>query len=444
VLDALLLSLLFCSCHRVRDEAQSARIRSRQRRPSWRRSRSQPRTIGFALPWIDPTSATLDEADEALKRADYPTARARVGEATAALLAQSEPDQDDEWLKLLDRAGRFAWRAQDVGMARTTFQRVFDIRSKTLAPDDAVLLSTQDNLALAMQELGELEGARDLQEHALAIRTRTLPDDDRNIQLARATWLSPSRIRRPRGARSLEEKVLEVRARTLPEDDLDVQRARVNLGGTLYLDRDFAGARVLFEEALAGLARTLPEDHPLLQPARNNVAATMRSSVTSRSTLTLREGAGGRSADIPRRSSIPSAVRGNLAITLRELVDPRRRASLGGKVLSILADAARKRSRLATRATSLRRRSRSWAISKARRSSSSKYSNPARKPCPRTTQKPCGHGAILPPLCPTEEIFWQPARCRRRSWRPIRAHCLMITLSSSWRERTSLHGESAR
>ncbi|HKB17048.1 MAG TPA: CHAT domain-containing tetratricopeptide repeat protein, partial [Planctomycetota bacterium] len=75
------------------------------------------------------------------------------------------------------------------------------------------------------------------------------------------------------GARALEEKVLEVRSRALPEDHPDLQLTRANLAVTLQMLGDLLGARAHFEKVLEVYARTLPEDHPDLQLARQYLAS---------------------------------------------------------------------------------------------------------------------------------------------------------------------------
>jgi hypothetical protein len=74
-----------------------------------------------------------------------------------------------------------------------------------------------------MAALGDLQEARALQEKVLEVWSRTLPDDHRELQVARHNLAATVRtLGDVRGARVLEEKVLEVFSRTLRDDDPDL------------------------------------------------------------------------------------------------------------------------------------------------------------------------------------------------------------------------------
>ena len=264
--------------------------------------------------------ALLDEANLALERSEYDAARELVGHAIDALIAVGESERGGEWLKLLRSAGSAALRAQDASDAKRAWVQVVDVYSGNLPADHLQLQSARLNLASALKRLGELQGARELEEVVLEVFTRTLSDDHPHVQTARGNLantfkalgdlegarglqqsvlgvytrtlpedhpnLQAARGRLAdtlaqlgdfQGARALEEAVLEVRARTLPEDDVDLQAARVNLAVTMGASGDFLGARELLESALTVYARTLPKDHLAIQGARQNLALTIHS-----------------------------------------------------------------------------------------------------------------------------------------------------------------------
>jgi tetratricopeptide (TPR) repeat protein len=71
-----------------------------------------------------------------------------------------------------------------------------------------------------------------------------------------------------RGALALQEQVFAIRSRTLPDDHPDLQLARLNLAGTKNALGDLRGALALEEQVFAVFSQTLPDDHPDLQAAR--------------------------------------------------------------------------------------------------------------------------------------------------------------------------------
>ena len=71
----------------------------------------------------------------------------------------------------------------------------------------------------ALWMLGDLHGAVPLYEKVLEVRTRTLPDDHTELQRARmGLAVAIKQLGDIRRAHALEEKVLEVFSRTLPDD----------------------------------------------------------------------------------------------------------------------------------------------------------------------------------------------------------------------------------
>jgi CHAT domain-containing protein/tetratricopeptide (TPR) repeat protein len=220
--------------------------------------------------------ALIGESNAANKASDYATARAKAAEAVAALLARPVAEQDEAWLALLNKAGRSACDAQDMRAAYAAWQRVFDIRSRTLPDDHPDLQWARGNLANILEALGDLAGARALKEKVFEVRSRTLPDDHPDLQRARGNLANTLAIQGDlQGARVLEEKVLEVSSRTLPDDHPDLQSARSNLASTLREQGDLQRARELQEKVLEVSSRTLPDDHPDLQTARQNLANTL-------------------------------------------------------------------------------------------------------------------------------------------------------------------------
>ncbi len=182
---------------------------------------------------------------------------------------------------LLAARANYAIDLKDLGDlhgARELEEQVLEACLRTMPDDHPDLNRTRLNLATTISALGDTRSASELQEKVVEVRTRTLPDDHPDLQLARENLansiLNLGDIAR---ARSLFEKVLEVRLRTLPEDHSDVQDSRSNLSVALRQQGDLASARVLDERVLEVRARALPTDHPLVIRARNNLAGVLGS-----------------------------------------------------------------------------------------------------------------------------------------------------------------------
>ncbi len=164
----------------------------------------------------------------------------------------------------------------DVEGARVLQEQVLEVFSRTLPGEHHQLQQARSDLASTLFALGNLEGACALQKQVLEVRSRTLPSDHPHLQLARVYL---ARTIRALGdlqcARALDEQALEVFSRTLPSDHPHLQGTRSSLATTLLALGDLEGARALDEQALEVLSRTLPGDHPHLQAARGNLANTV-------------------------------------------------------------------------------------------------------------------------------------------------------------------------
>ena len=253
--------------------------------------------IADAQPSMDEAAADLSaelalirESNASREASDYATAREKASEATAMLLARPTDEQDDAWDTLLFAAGWVAWEAKDSRTANTAWTRVYEVRRAKLPIDHADLQAARGNLASSLLTLGDIAGARAMQEEVLEVLLRTMPDDHPQLQIARGnlaiTLISQGDLA---GARVLQEKVLEVRSQTGPDDHASLQDARQNLAGTLYKLGDLLGARALDEKVLEARSRTLPDAHPDLQAARQNLAGSLRESGDHAAALALAE-----------------------------------------------------------------------------------------------------------------------------------------------------------
>ena len=164
----------------------------------------------------------------------------------------------------------------DLHGARVLEEKVLEILTRTLPDDDRQLQYARINLAITNKSLGNLRGARALEEKVLEVFTRTQPDDHPDLQLARENLaVSLGSLDDLQAARSLFEKVLEVRMRTLSDEHPDLQRVRQDLGVTLFKLGDLEGAQALDEKVLGVLTHALRDDHPTLQIARARTSANL-------------------------------------------------------------------------------------------------------------------------------------------------------------------------
>jgi len=100
--------------------------------------------------------------------------------------------------------------------------------------------------------LGDLQYAQVLREQVVEALSRTLPDNDVNLQMARGRLGDALRqLGDLQRARVLQERALEVLSRQLPDEHPNLQVARQDLAATLYTLGDLTGARALNEKALA-------------------------------------------------------------------------------------------------------------------------------------------------------------------------------------------------
>ncbi len=225
---------------------------------------------------LEDARALVDDAWAALAAADLDAAREIAREAIEMLLALSELEADEAWIALLHVAGNVARLAQDTPTARAAWEKVHDVRSRTLPGDHMDLLLVRRNLANTMFSMGDLPGARALQELVLEAFERTRPEDHPDLLGVRLNLANTMRAMGDLpGARALQELVLEARERTLPEDHSYLFAARGNLANTMREMGDLPGARALQERVLEALERTLSEDHPDLLVAQGNLAGTM-------------------------------------------------------------------------------------------------------------------------------------------------------------------------
>ena len=147
----------------------------------------------------------------------------------------------------------------------------------TLAPDHPEIATRRSNLAIILQDLGDLPAARHQIELALEADLKTLGPDHPSVAIHRSNFAN---ILRDLGdlpaARHQIELALAAGLKTLDPDHPQIAACRANLANILHYLGDLPAARLQIELALAAGLKTLSPDHPSVATLRSNLAAILR------------------------------------------------------------------------------------------------------------------------------------------------------------------------
>jgi hypothetical protein len=400
-------------------------------------ARARVRFKLFEAPETDATRSAVvvarrgfAEAQSSRQLGDLGKAREQIGRAIDALVAtpgsrESALIEDQLWY-----LGHVAFDVAALDAARKAWQHARAFQEDSLPCDQLDLQKTRVNFARSLASLGDLRGARELEEKVLEVFSRTLSDEDPDLRTARqnlATTLQ-GLGELPR-ARALEERVLEICSRTLSPDQVDLQQARLNLAVTVNAQGDFQRARALEEEVLEVYTRTLPHDAPDLQAARTNLAITMRELGDLQGALELeKEVLEVYSRTLPDDHPDVQRARAELAMTIVALGDLQGARTLDRQVLDVLSRTLPDdHPELQLARSSLARCSGRWAISAAPARSSRRCWTCASAPCPATTTTCRSRGSTSARRSPRWAICRVPALWRRRCSRCARGRCPMTT-----------------
>jgi cellulose biosynthesis protein BcsQ/tetratricopeptide (TPR) repeat protein len=162
-------------------------------------------------------------------------------------------------------------------IARIAQEQLFEVRLAKLGEDHPQTLETAALLVGTRVALGDLRGARELQQRSLTVQRRLHGDDHTETisALAELATLSDELGLLGR-ARELHEEVLAARRRVLGEEHPDTLTAMGNLAQTLRDQGELGGARELGEQVLKVSRRVLGEEHPATLTAMGNLAQTLR------------------------------------------------------------------------------------------------------------------------------------------------------------------------
>ena len=174
--------------------------------------------------------------------------------------------QIQAWAKL----GLSCARAGDPARAGPIFERLLEAYEQYPA-DAPYVFGALSNLATARTELGDLAGARFLQERLLLEwEDSMLEEGVLTARMNLATTMAT--MGDVEGGRAIMESVLENWEELPDRDELGVLLARQNLAAMMHAGGDSAGSRAMLESVLEVYERTVSQDHPELQRTRGNLA----------------------------------------------------------------------------------------------------------------------------------------------------------------------------
>jgi tetratricopeptide (TPR) repeat protein len=180
-------------------------------------------------------------------------------------------------LWLLAEAGYYLWSRGQYRQALALEERALAARKRVLGEDHPDTLSSMNNLAETLRDLGELEGACRLHEQALSGFKRVFGEDHSDTLTSMNNLASTLRVLGDlKRACELHKQALAAFRRVLGDDH---PKTLISIDSLAEVRRDFGdvdGARELHEQALAGFRRVLGDDHPDTLRSMNYLAETRR------------------------------------------------------------------------------------------------------------------------------------------------------------------------
>jgi tetratricopeptide (TPR) repeat protein len=205
-----------------------------------------------------------------------PAAWPRSALLTPHLLAICETEILDtaELACFLNWAGTYFHGRAAYSPARSLYKRALAIDEKALGDEHPNTATDLNNLALLLQDQGELAEARPLCERALAIRQKALgrehPDTAQSLNNLATLLKAQGDLA---AARPLYERALAIDEKALGPEHPNTATDLNNLALLLQAQGDLAGARRLYKRALAIDEKVLGPEHPATATDLNNLAS---------------------------------------------------------------------------------------------------------------------------------------------------------------------------
>ncbi|HVT14965.1 MAG TPA: tetratricopeptide repeat protein [Thermoanaerobaculia bacterium] len=220
----------------------------------------------------EPERARQKVADRAFFLGQSLVEQGRYSQAVAAYRKTAELRGNDP--QVLNRLGMSLSAGGDYPAAEASLRQALDAARKT---NSDLQGSVAANLALVLEEKGDLPGARLIEERILEERRRSLgpdhPDTLWALQNLAETLHAQGDLAR---ARTFQEQVLQARRTSLGNDHPDTLSAMSELAATLAAQGDRAEARQLGQQVVEARRRLLGPDHPDTLLAMGNLAENLR------------------------------------------------------------------------------------------------------------------------------------------------------------------------
>jgi tetratricopeptide (TPR) repeat protein len=187
-------------------------------------------------------------------------------------------DRADD-LKTADLAGRVArydYKRGAYGLAETLYQRECVTTRRMLGREHPDTLTSMNNLAVTLQEQGELESARKIMEEVLETGRRVLGKENPSTLTSMSNLATMLHAQGDLAeARNISEEVLETTRRVRGEEHHDTVASMNNLAMMLHAQDDLAKARNILEEVLETAWHALGEEHSYTLTAMSNLATVL-------------------------------------------------------------------------------------------------------------------------------------------------------------------------
>jgi tetratricopeptide (TPR) repeat protein len=253
--------------HRLVREVAAARCEGESRDQSWR-------ALVAALAAVYPSDSIIGD----------PTSWPRCASLTPHLLSVCETEMvnaaaSGECADLVNRAGEY-FRVRGAYLeARPLFERALAIHEKVLGPEHPYTAMSLNNLAILLENHGDLAGSRPLKERALAIYEKVLgpehPYTARSLNNLAFLLKAQGDLA---GSRPLYERALAIFEKALGPEHPDTATSIDNLAMLLEAQGDLAAARPLVERALAIREKVLRPEHPDTASNLSNLARVLSKS----------------------------------------------------------------------------------------------------------------------------------------------------------------------
>jgi tetratricopeptide (TPR) repeat protein len=208
-------------------------------------------------------TASYHELETVVPHADWVLARLAPSEALGISLSTSL------W-----------WHHKTLGRFRLSQRHGEEALGKAEAlfpAGDPVISTAQSNLAAVLQDVGELEEARDLLRKAVAADEKTLPVGHPWIAIRQSNLaLVLKDLGGLEEARDLLRNALAADERTFQAGHPMIANRQSNLGMVLKDLGELVEARNLLREALSASERSFPPTHPTIANRRSNLALIVR------------------------------------------------------------------------------------------------------------------------------------------------------------------------